>query len=272
MQENVIFHARKATKRTTVVLSTSASPSARVTKRTVLHDAVVNPRDADAFIHLAVSAADERVAAQIQKLPCKLADLEIQVSTGRVVDFRAREHLRQDPGPRTVPLIYPAHFNGGFVAWPRVGGKKPNALADVAATADLMVTGGTYVLTKRFTSKEERRRVVAVVYDPARLPAGLDRVGFENHVNYFHVNGEGLPKLIALGLAAYLNSSLVDAFFRQFNGHTQVNAADLRSLRYPSRENLTAIGRRIGSTFPDQDGLDRIVDGLFPSLPKSSAR
>ncbi|MCC7105456.1 MAG: hypothetical protein IT307_09965, partial [Chloroflexi bacterium] len=50
-----------------------------------------------------------------------------------------------------------------------------------------------------------------------------------------------------------------DAFFRQFNGHTQVNATDLRSLRYPTREQLEQLGSRIGSPFPDQEELDQHV-------------
>lgn len=272
LQENIIFHARKGARRGTVVLSTSRSAEDEVSERSVDHDTVVDPADPELFIHLAVSSADEGVAEALRALPCTLEELGVEVSTGRVVDFRARAHLRQNPSFRTVPLIYPAHFCAGFVAWPRTDGRKPNALADVAATADLMVASETYVLTKRFTSKEERRRVVAAVYDPARLPKDVERVGFENHVNYFHARGAGLPQHFARGLAAYLNSSLVDAFFRQFNGHTQVNATDLRSLRFPARDQLTALGRRIGEAFPAQDDLDRMVNGLLPSAPKSSAR
>ena len=55
-------------------------------------------------------------------------------------------------------------------------------------------------------------------------------MGFENHLNYFHKKGRGIDMPLARGLAAFLNSTLVDAYFRQFNGHTQVNATDLRSL------------------------------------------
>jgi adenine-specific DNA-methyltransferase len=183
------------------------------------------------------------------------------VSTGRVVDFRARELLRSEPGTNTVPLIYPCHFKQGYVEWPNRRTRKPNALVLGQGAGELVVPEGHYVLTKRFSSKEERRRIVAAVYDPTRVPAV--NVAFENHLNYFHKRGSGLSATLAKGLAAYLNSSLVDAYFRQFSGHTQVNASDLRSLRYPERSDLIALGQRIGSTFPSQEELDRLVDEVL---------
>jgi adenine-specific DNA-methyltransferase len=63
-------------------------------------------------------------------------------------------------------------------------------------------------------------------------------VGFENHLNVIHRNRQGLPVAVARGLVAYLNSQAVDDYFRTFSGHTQVNATDLRRLRYPSLEQL----------------------------------
>ena len=99
--------------------------------------------------------------------------------------------------------------------------------------------------------------MVAAVYDPERVPS--DRVAFENHLNYYHIRGSGLPVTMAKGLAAFLNSTLVDSYFRQFSGHTQVNAADLRSFRYPAWDKLVAIGRRIGKSFPGQQELDHLV-------------
>jgi adenine-specific DNA-methyltransferase len=103
--------------------------------------------------------------------------------------------------------------------------------------------------------------VVAAVYDPKRICA--ERVAFENHLNYFHRDGQGLPASFAKGLAVYLNSSLVDAYFRQFSGHTQVNATDLRSLRYPDESRLNALGKRIGVRFPEQGELDRLIDEVI---------
>ncbi|MEQ1893385.1 MAG: Eco57I restriction-modification methylase domain-containing protein [Planctomycetota bacterium] len=260
LQENIIFHAKKGAPRGEVVLSSSAAPGEQVSERIVPHATVVDPKDPNAFIHLATSKEDAEMAKRMSSLPSTLLDLGLTVSTGRVVDFRAREFLRDDPALHTVPLIYPTHFNGGFVAWPKLGGRKANALSDENATQALMVPNETYVLTKRFTSKEERRRVVAVVCDPSRLPTGVTQLGIENHVNYFHARGRGLSKGVALGLATYLNSSLVDRYFRQFNGHTQVNATDLRSLRYPTLATLKAMGKRVGKAFPNQAGIDAIVD------------
>ena len=68
-------------------------------------------------------------------------------------------------------------------------------------------------------------------------------LGFEKHLNLFHENKRGLPEALARGLAAYLNTSAVDEHFRSFNGHTQVNATDLRQIRYPSLDALTALGK-----------------------------
>ena len=217
------------------------------------------PTDPHAYIRLAVSEEDGDLAHRVRALPCSLTDLGLTVSTGRVVDFRAKEHLRAEPEEGTVPLIYATHFDNGYVSWPKVS-RKPNALVVNTGTTSLLVPSGTYVLTKRFTSKEERRRLVAVIYDPSRVLA--QQVGFENHLNYFHINGQGLPVDIAKGLALFLNSTAVDLYFRQFSGHTQVNATDLRGLRYPTLIQLREAGRTFGDSLPSQAEIDAVIEPM----------
>jgi adenine-specific DNA-methyltransferase len=52
----------------------------------------------------------------------------------------------------------------------------------------------------------------------------------------------------------------VDQFFRTFSGHTQVNATDLRSMRYPSQSQLADLGAALGQgTWPDQHKIDSLV-------------
>ncbi len=265
LQENVIMSARRSSKpRTSVVLSSSGGlPSSNGRARTVPYSRVLDPADQGRVVHLALEAADDDVRGAVMGLPASLGDLGIAVSTGRVVDFRSKDFLRKEPGDGTVPLIYPVHFNGGCVHWPCLGSRKPNALLAVPETEDLMVPNGVYVLVKRFTAKEERRRVVATVFRPEGNLAGFGLVGFENHLNYFHHRGGGMDERLSEGLAVYLNSTVVDSYFRQFSGHTQVNATDLRALRYPSRAQLCKLAESVAVGTRDQEAIDSAVGAML---------
>lgn len=259
LQENIILHAMKGGKppRTIRVSQSGGAGGDAVRTRVLPANKVAAPDDPEAFIHIPTSDRHLAAREQVCRLDATLATLGLTVSTGRVVDFRAREHLREEPSDTTAPLIYPCHFQGLFVKWPKVPAKKPNAIENNSHTASLLVPSGVYVLTKRFTSKEERRRVVACIYAPEHVAPG--QVGFENHVNYVHAHGRGLDMVFAKGLWAFLNSSALDLYFRQFNGHTQVNATDLRHIRFPAADQLYRIGSRIGDETLQQEQIDKIV-------------
>jgi adenine-specific DNA-methyltransferase len=85
-------------------------------------------------------------------------------------------------------------------------------------------------------------------------------------VNVFHHRNAGLPLDLAWGIATFLNSTIVDLFFRQFNGHTQVNATDLRSLRYPSVDQLLELGEAARQTEHDQGAIDSLLEQFVPTL------
>jgi adenine-specific DNA-methyltransferase len=265
LQENLIMYARRDDKaHASVVLSSSDGlPSGRSRARTVPYSRVLDPSDSGRVVHLALDVADDDVRGAVMGMSASLEDLEVGVSTGRVVEYRAKDFLRKEPGDGMVPLIYPVHFNGGCVHWPRPGARKPNALLTAPETEELMVRNGVYVLVKRFTAKEERRRVVATVYRPEGRLAGFESVGFENHLNYFHHRGGGLDGMLAEGLAVYLNSTVVDSYFRQFSGHTQVNATDLRGLRYPSKGQLYRLAESTAADTRDQKGIDAAVNAMI---------
>lgn len=88
-------------------------------------------------------------------------------------------------------------------------------------------------------------------------------LGFENHLNVFHENKHGLSEALAYGLAIFLNTTAVDENFRRFNGHTQVNARDLRLMKYPDRRTLLALGEWArGQDAPTQATMDELTLGL----------
>ena len=260
LQENIIFRAIRGPRSSeTVALSMSLGPSEELSViRYVKPEELVHPGDLESFIHFVPDEVNQQVAERMAALNSTLSDLGLSVSTGRVVDFRARSFLRSYPQGDCAALIHPCHFKDGLIAWPKLNGKKPNAIAISPETRDTLVPNGVYVLTKRFSAKEEPRRVVAALYDPTVVSEPF--VGFENHLNYYHQDGKGLPIALARGLVAYLNSTFVDAYFRQFNGHTQVNATDLRNLRYPAKSQLEALGSHIRYGLPPQAVLDELVE------------
>ncbi len=260
LQENIIYHAvREVRKAKSVVISTSDGLDFdKGHTLSVPYSRVVHPGDPDMFIHLDLDEADLGLAERMKCFTSSLGKLGLGVSTGRVVDFRAREYMRQSTEPGTVPLIHPYHFHDGFINWPMESEKKSSAIMSSAETSDLLIEAGFYVLTKRFSSKEQRRRVMAAIYDPTRIDARL--VGFENHLNYIHKRGKGLSADLAKGLALYLNSTLADQYFRLFSGHTQVNATDLRRMPYPAYERLLRLGGHVKETMPDQETIDAIME------------
>jgi hypothetical protein len=242
LQENVIIMLELSGQQGDVTVTTSTDDSFDdIVTHTHPFNRIVFPDDPERFIHVPTST--ERNAIEtITAIRYSLVDIGINVSTGPVVDFRMRKHLRSMPEPGTVPLIYPGHFKGQSIVWPKVALKKPNAICRNDETEKWLYPNGFYCVVRRFSSKEEKRRIVASVVQPNTF-AGMDVLGFENHLNVFHEQKQGLPEALARGLAVFLNTSAVDENFRRFNGHTQVNATDLKLMKYPSRDILIALGK-----------------------------
>ncbi len=269
LQENVIFHGIRNGEHENIKVTTSASPAdTGLTERIVDPVELILPHDSEYVLRLVPDETNARIAKALQDLPYTLADLGVIVSTGRVVSFRAKERLRAEAGVDDIPLVFPRHFANGFVSWPKYSGTKPNALTKSIHADHLLLPRGWYVLVNRFTAKEARRRVVAALYDPARIDS--KRVAFDNKLNVLHRQNAGLSEGLAKGLAAFLNSTAVDMYFRQFSGHTQVNAADLRSLCFPSFDELEYLGRFVGDKMPAEDEINILAEEVIPAMKKVS--
>lgn len=242
LQENVIIRLERGGQQGAVTITTSTDDSfTDLATNEHPFERIVLPNDPERFIH--VPTTTEKSAIELSPaVRYSLADLGIKVSTGPVVDFRLKAHLRDMPEEGAVPLLYPGHLSSNKAVWPLPSLKKPNAIVRNAETEKWLYPNGFYCVVRRFSSKEEKRRVVASVVDPATF-GGHSVLGFENHMNLFHENKRGLPELLARGLAVFLNTSAVDESFRRFNGHTQVNATDLKLMKYPSRCALVALGK-----------------------------
>lgn len=262
LQENVIFHIKKGAKQKSVIISTSADASfLDVTRQTMPIDKIVIPEDKEKIFHLEAAKEDSATEAALTRYRHSLEDIDLAVSTGPVVDFRLREHLREQNEQNCAPLIYAHHFEQGFVRHPKMNAKKPNYIHLNNETLKWMKPNGCYVCVRRLSSKEEKRRIIPAVFTPSSAEGEI--IGFDNHMNYFHRAKRGIPENIAKGLAVYLGSTFADEWLRRFSGHTQVNAGDLRALRYPDIATLEDWGKSVGSVLPSQDEIDTIVGGII---------
>jgi adenine-specific DNA-methyltransferase len=262
LQENVIIHAECGAEQGSVTISTSTDDTfSDLVSYSCAFESIVSSKDAGRFIHIPDSPAQTALERRTS-VRFALADVGVDLSTGPVVDFRLKEHLRAMPAANTVPLLYPGHFAEGRMRWPIPDLKKSNAIARNSETEKWLYPSGYYCVVRRFSSKEEVRRIVASVVEPCQFD-GASVIGFENHLNVFHDGRRGLPQELAYGLAVFLNSTAVDEAFRRFNGHTQVNATDLKRMKYPSREALLELGHRAAK----QQVLSQMqIDEMFDSV------
>jgi adenine-specific DNA-methyltransferase len=267
LQENIVLSATRDGTRDKVLLTVSQGHTDTATEHVIEYDEMVRPQDPHQFLRISAGDTDTEAAEVMAGMPATLRDLSLHASTGRVVDFRSRPNLRDTPGGGDLPLIYPGNLRGGIIEWPRPI-RKPQGFT-VLAEKDrkLLLPPGCYVVVKRFSAKEERRRIVAAVWDPA-LNGDAD-VAFENHLNIVHANGTALDRDLAVGLSLWLNSTTVDNFFRTFSGHTQVNATDLRSLRFPSLVALRSLGRDRPAALPEQAEIDELIKAFL--LPEKAS-
>lgn len=150
LQENIIIVLERGGLQGAVTISNSTDDSfSDLTTNIHPFDRIVLPDDSEQFIHVPTST--ERHTIEITPaIRYSLSDLKLKVSTGPVVDFRLREHLREMPEQGSVPLLYPAHFAGQNTEWPKVGIKKPNAIQRNIQTERWLYPSGFYCVVRRF--------------------------------------------------------------------------------------------------------------------------
>lgn len=263
LQENLILSYRKAPDdHGDVIVSSSAGADdlAARTEHVVSRDHILSASDPNAALFLPLDAADLRTMDLFRSFRHVLAHHGLEVSTGPVVPFRAEHELIREPRRiPTVPMLWMQHVRPEGVVWP-LGAefRKPEHIRASASTK-LLVPNSTYVLMRRFSAKEEARRLVAAVLHAGQLPG--DSIGLENHLNFIHRPGGRLDGDEAVGLSMLLGSRLFDSYFRISSGNTQVSATELRALPLPPPEVLRRLARRAEGR--PRDTTDSLVEGVL---------
>ena len=226
---------------------------------TVSISAVLDLASREKVLRLPINSDEDDLLRLVDRWPGSLRAFGLQISTGPVVPFRATAFLdKAGQVPEShVPLLWMNHVQAMQVSWP-IGKHKPEYIKHETASLPLLVPNRNYVLLRRFSAKEEDRRLVAGPY--LARSHETPRVGLENHLNYIYRPGGNLTEDETFGLAALFSSSLLDAYFRTSNGNTQVSATELRMIPLPPLEAITAIGRTVRNGKRDIETIDRLVE------------
>lgn len=258
LQENVILRAEKGGHPQDVVLTTSIGRELfDVEQSAVPYSTVIDDANGDHVIRVATDLFEHEIIEVLDGLPSRLRSLGFDISTGPVVTFRSTDFLREERAEDTAPLLWMHNVRPFVTRFPTVNGK-PTHIAVSEESKRVLVPARRYVLLKRFTAKEEKRRLVAGIMDAA--DSYSEWVGLENHLNYVYRRRSELTREEAFGLAAFFNSALVDRYFRAISGSTQVNAAEIRAMPVPDAQTLVRVGEEVARTSErDYGTLERIV-------------
>jgi adenine-specific DNA-methyltransferase len=241
LQESVILLAARGARPKEVILTSSAGRSFQELGRHVLpYTRVLADSSGGPLIRVATSRFEQEILEALDGAAYRFRELPLEISTGPVVTFRSREFLRRGRAADTAPLLWMHNVRPFVTRFPLENGKPAHILVSERSQR-LLLPARRYVLLKRFTAKEERKRLVAGILEPEDCYGPF--VGLENHLNYVYRPDGELSRVEALGLAALFESVLIDRYFRAISGNTQVNAAEVRALPVPCLETIQEIGR-----------------------------
>jgi adenine-specific DNA-methyltransferase len=262
LQESLITLSRRLGRQartTSVSTSFGRDLAANLDVQTLPAERVLDDTCGDMVVRIPASADDALVLDITRSWPDRFAGLGLRISTGPVVLFRATRFLLEEPnGQEFAPLLSVHNVRPFRIVWPLRKNNKPAAVLVCPDSLRLLVPARNYVLLRRFSAKEERRRLIASLF----LRSSTERpyVALENHLNYVYHAKRELTMDETYGLTALFNSALFDRYFRAISGNTQVNATEIRTMKFPDLGAVAAIGKRISEVQDfDQGPIERIV-------------
>src|SRR5437667_10796019 len=144
---------------------------------------IIDHEQKDPLLHLPTSDIDTHLLQVFRRWSNRLSTFGLEISTGPVVPFRASdmltstESVRQD---KAIPLLWLQHVRSMHIQWPLEHFEKPQGVLQ-QADPKLLVKNTTQIILRRFSAKEEPRRITAAVLLEGAF--GTDLIALENHLN-----------------------------------------------------------------------------------------
>lgn len=218
----------------------------------------------DRYVYLVTSHEEVATLNALHQWTDTLPSLGLKMRTGITVDFRNLDILREEDsgvdanGVCCVPVFDAQHLKDGRVVFP-LGGCLEYILTE---RSGVLQPNHNYLLVKRFTTKEEKRRLQCALYlskDYAQYPY----ISTQNKLNFI-TGSKPLSEAVVYGLYVLFNSTLYDNYYRILNGSTQVNSTELNSMSVPPLEAIELMGKRLLETADlSVESCDRILEAYI---------
>jgi len=255
LQESIITRSQRSqhpAARINVTTSLGQELCDNQTRFDIPTEEVLDNTSGNLVIRIPSDLEDLGIMRTIESLPHNFEETGLRISTGPVVMFRATNHLlNTDDAANAVPLLHPHNVKPFESVWPLSKNGKPMAVRMCEESRRLLIPVRNYVLLKRFSAKEEKRRLTAGCYLARESTHTF--IGLENHLNYVYHSDRELSVNETFGVAAFFNSELVDRYFRMISGNTQVNATEIRTMSFPEMETIARIGKRVRPNLDDAE-------------------
>jgi adenine-specific DNA-methyltransferase len=268
LQETIIIKAIK-TERTAQEITISASESiddfSSPTLLKVPYDLCIQQGE-NHYIFLPTEKEEIDILKTMKSFDETLAELGFHMKTGPTVDFRTMDMIRDEPTEDALPLLWAQNFNSGKIEFPVSNGQGQYISGDKKS---LLISKDNYLLVKRFSSKEEKRRLQPAIMMSSDIE-DYEYFSAENHLNYVMNTHGGLNLQEVYGLFAIFNSTLWDRYYRILNGSTQVNATECNGFPMPNISIVKKIGNRLQAINElSTDVCDLIIEEEFSAYRRS---
>ena len=241
LQETIIIKVEKTVneKETIRITSTASNQDFdNITELYVPYNLVVAGNDM--YVYLVTKQEEVDILNKIHRFHETLPQIGLKMKTGLTVDFRNRDALRNKDEKTAVPLFYAQHIKKGRIHFPI---QKDNEYI-VTEKNGLLQENKNYLFVKRFTSKEESRRLQCGIYLSKDYSQYL-KISTQNKINFIENLLGDMSECLVYGLYVIFNSTIYDNYYRILNGSTQVNSTEINSMPIPSLEEIKKMGTEL---------------------------
>lgn len=240
LQETIIIKVKKTANKPDLVTISTTQSCCDFADKTVFeapYTTVINGEES--YVYLVTNEDEADTLKTLNKLEDTLPSIGLRMKTGLTVDFRNRDALRDSAEEKAVPLFYSQHIQNGKVVFPV--GKEHEYI--VTEQSGLLQQNTNYLFVKRFTAKEERRRLQCGVYLARKHPEYTE-ISTQNKINFI-CGLRDLSECVVYGLYVLFNSTLYDCYYRILNGSTQVNSTEINAMPVPSMNIIEEMGKEL---------------------------